>query len=152
MRLAICTVAFIVLGPGTAMAQDAPDWRNLHSDEIYDLALDDASLQREGDRVLLTFRLVRKEAAEVVTMVGVTTVIGHAWIDCHYRTFTMTGGRTYDADGVPLQRITISEDFQNVIPIFRGDGASEQLYVDQCPGSGPLPEHGPAVITLPVRD
>jgi hypothetical protein len=150
MRLGICIAAGLVLGSGAAMAQDVPDWRVLNSDGNYSFALDDGSVQRAGDAVQLTYRITLPEGGEVAAMDA------DALLDCRAQTLTLAAARAYDATGTVVQSVEAPEDRREAIPIHRGDGGFDSLYLDLCPGGAPLPappEPGPPPVPVsPNRD
>ena len=150
MRLAICTAAFIALGSGVAMAQDAPDWQTLYSDESYDFAVDDASVRREGAEVQLTYRITLREGGDTAAMQA------DALLDCHAQTLTLTAARAYDAAGTVVQSVEAPEDRRMAEPIYQGEGGHETLYRHLCPGDAPLPvpraPGPPPVPVTPGRD
>ena len=150
MRLAICTVAFIVLGPGIAMAQEGTDWRTLLSDESYDFAVNDASVRHAGDRVQLTYRVTLHEGEEPTAMEA------DALLDCQGQTLTLTAARAYDAAGVVVQSVEAPKDRRKAEPIYQGEGGHETLYRELCPGGAalrPPPPPGPPPIPVsPRRD
>jgi hypothetical protein len=148
MRLAICTLAFIALGSGVAMAQERADWRTLYADESYDLAVNDATVGREGEQVQLTYRIILREGEETTAMEA------DALLDCHGQTLTLTAARAYDAAGVVVRSVEAPEDRRKAEPIYQGEGGHETLYRDLCSGSAPLllpPRPGPPPVPVPPR-